>query len=255
MKFENQTILITGASTGIGKAISQKLLKKSCNLVLIARRDSLINDYINEAANSAAKVKIIKCDVSNKNEVEDAYSLAISTFGKIDIAILNSGVGFNITPDTFNSKYAEETMNINFMGVVYWIEKILPEMMKRKDGIIAPVSSLADNRGYSGSGFYCASKAALSTFLEGLSIDLRKYGIKVLTIKPGFVKTPMTDKNKFKMPFLISAEKSADIIIKGIEKEKSIIQFPFPTVLGSKFIGLLPNWFYKMIASKEIMNG
>lgn len=247
MKFENQTILITGASTGIGKAIARKLLKKSCNLVLIARRDVVINDYVNEEVGCKAKFKIIKCDVSNKQDVENAYNLAISNFRKIDIAILNSGVGFNITPDTFNSKYAEETMNTNFMGVIYWIEQILPEMMRRKRGTIAPVSSLADNRGYSGSGFYCASKAALSIFAEGLSIDLKKHGIKVLTIKPGFVKTPMTDQNKFKMPFLMSAEKSADIIIGGMVKEKSTIQFPFPTVLGAKIIGALPNWFYKLI--------
>ena len=120
--------------------------------------------------------------------------------------------------------------------------------MKREQGIIAPVSSLADNRGYSGSGFYCASKAALSIFTEGLSIDLKKHGIKVITIKPGFVKTPMTDKNKYKMPFMISAEKSADYIISGIEKEKAIIQFPIPTVLGAKIIGLLPNWIYRLIA-------
>jgi short-subunit dehydrogenase len=251
MKFENKTILITGASTGIGKAISQKLLHKSCNLVLIARRDSLITDYINESSDITAKVKIIKCDVSKKNEVENAYSAAISEFGRIDIAILNSGVGFHVTPSTFNSKYAEDTININFLGVVYWIEQLLPEMMKIKNGIIAPVSSLADNRGYSGSGFYCASKAALSIFLEGLSIDLKKLGIKVITIKPGFVKTPMTDKNKFKMPFIISAERSADYIIKGIEKEKSIIQFPLPTVLGSKIIGLIPNWLYKSLAKAE----
>lgn len=250
MKFENQTILITGASTGIGKAITQKLLQKKCNLVLIARRDTFINDYVNKEKGSKAKFKIIKCDVSKKQDVENAYNLAISEFTKIDIAILNSGVGFNVTPETFNSKYAEETMNTNFMGVIYWIEQILPDMMKGKNGIIAPVSSLADNRGYSGSGFYCASKAALSIFAEGLSIDLKKHGIKVLTIKPGFVKTPMTDQNKFKMPFMISAEKSADYIISGIEKEKAIIQFPFPTVLGAKIIGLLPNWIYRILSQR-----
>jgi len=251
MEFEKRTILITGASTGIGKAISQKLLKESCNLVLIARRDNLINDFINEVEGQLANVKVIKCDVSNKLDVENAYNLAVAEFDKIDIAILNSGVGFNVTPETFNSKYAEETMNVNFMSVIYWIEQLLPEMMKRKGGIIAPVSSLADNRGYSGSGFYCASKAALSIFTEGLTIDLKKYCIKVLTIKPGFVKTPMTDNNRFKMPFLMSAEKSADIIINGIKKEKNIIQFPLPTVLGSKLIGLLPSWFYRLIAKKK----
>ncbi|VAX22139.1 Oxidoreductase, short-chain dehydrogenase/reductase family [hydrothermal vent metagenome] len=248
MKFENRTILITGASTGIGKAISLKLLQRSCNLVLIARRDLLIMDYINETKNVSAKVKIIKCDVTKKNEVENAYYSSISEFGKIDIAILNSGVDKKVTPQNFNSEAAEKTINTNFLGVIYWIEQLLPEMMKRKEGIIAPVSSLADNRGYSGSGFYCASKAALSIFSEGFSIDLKKFGIKVLTIKPGFVKTPMTDKNKFKMPFIIPVEKSADYIIRGIEKEKSIIQFPLPTVIGAKIIGSLPNWLYRLIA-------
>lgn len=248
MKFENRTILITGASTGIGKAISQKLLQRSCNLVLIARRDSLITDYINETKNITAKVKIVKCDVTNKNEVINAYQTAVSEFGKIDIAILNSGVDIKISPKTFDSSSGEKVMNTNFFGVIYLIEQLLPEMIKRKEGIIAPVSSLADNRGYSGSGFYCASKAALSIFLEGFSIDLKKYGIKVITIKPGFVKTPMTDKNNFKMPFMIPVEKSADYIIKGIEKEKSIIQFPLPTVIGAKIIGMLPNWLYKLLA-------
>jgi short-subunit dehydrogenase len=97
-------------------------------------------------------------------------------------------------------------------------------MINNKKGIIATVSSLADNRGYSKSGFYSASKAALSIFAEGLSVDLKSFGIKVITIKPGFVKTPMTDQNKFKMPLIMPAEKSADYIISGIEKEKSIIQ-------------------------------
>lgn len=248
MNLNNKTILLTGASTGIGKEIGEKLLDVNCNLILTARRNELIEDWINKHGNSNANVLILKNDVTDKESVFESHKIIIEKFGPIDIAILNSGIGKSITPQTFNSEAAEDIMNTNFLGVVYWIEKILPDMMKMKSGIIAPVSSLADNRGYSGSGFYCASKAALSIFSEGLSIDLKKYGIKVLTIKPGFVKTPMTDKNKFKMPFMVSAEKAANIILKGLTDEKSIIQFPFPTVLGAKIIGLLPNWFYKLLA-------
>ena len=248
MEFENRTILITGTSTGIGKAIGEKLLKVKCNLILTARRNQIIEEWVNQIDNPKAEILILKNDVSDKASVAESYQKAIEKFERIDIAILNSGIGKSITPETFNSQAAEDIMNTNFLGVVYWIEQLLPNMIKRKSGIIAPVSSLADNRGYSGSGFYCASKSALSIFAEGLSIDLKKYGIKVLTIKPGFVKTPMTDQNNFKMPFMISAEKSAEYIISGITKEKAIIQFPFPTVLGAKIIGLLPNWFYRLIA-------
>ncbi len=248
MVFEKKTVLITGASTGIGKALGKYLLNVDCNLILTARQDDKINDWVNEFRNSKAQILIVKNDVTDKNNVAESYKKSINKFGSIDIAILNSGIGKEVTPETFNSEVAEDIINTNFLGVVYWIEQLLPSMMKRKSGIIAPVSSLADNRGYSRSGFYCASKSALSNFAEGLSIDLKKYGIKVLTIKPGFVKTPMTDQNKFKMPFLISAEKSAKLIISGIKKEKAIIQFPFPTVLGAKILGLFPNWFYRLVA-------
>ena len=248
MTFKNKTILITGTSTGIGRAVGVKLLNENCNLVLTARRKEKIEDWVSSFENRKAEVLILKNDVTDKNDVAESYQRAIDKFGSIDIAILNSGIGKSITPETFNSKAAEDIMNTNFLGVIYWIEQLLPDMIKIKSGIIAPVSSLADNRGYSGSGFYSASKSALSIFAEGLSIDLKKYGIKVLTIKPGFVKTQLTDKNKFKMPFVMSEEKSANYIISGIEKEKAIIQFPFPTVLGAKIIGLLPNWFYRLIA-------
>ena len=248
MTFNNKTVLITGASSGIGKAVGEKLLQINCNLILTARRNDIIENWVNKLENKKANILILKNDVINKSNVAQTFAKITEEFGNIDVAILNSGIGKNVTTQNFSSQIAEDIINTNFLGVVYWIEQLLPNMMKNKSGIIAPISSLADNRGYSGSGFYCASKAALSIFAEGLSIDLAKFGIKVITIKPGFVKTPMTDQNKFKMPFMISAKKAAEKIISGIEKEKTIIQFPFPTVLGAKIIGMLPNWVYRLIA-------
>jgi len=250
MNFEHKTILITGASTGIGKALAQKLLTIECNLALVARRKDLIESWVEEFGEITAKIKIVKCDVSKKDDVSEAFGIIQTEFGRIDIAILNSGIGFHVTPETYDSKYAEETINTNFLGVVYWVEKLLPDMMERKSGTIAGVSSVADNRGYSHSGFYSASKAALSIYLNGLAVELHNYGIKVITIKPGFVKTPLTDKNNFKMPFMISAEKAADIIFKGMKKNKSMIQFPLPTVISTKIIGLIPNRLYGFLENQ-----
>jgi short-subunit dehydrogenase len=124
--------------------------------------------------------------------------------------------------------------------------------LKQKSGIIAGVSSLADNRGYSKSGFYSGSKAAVTLILESLSVELRSYGIKVITIKPGFVKSEMTERNNFKMPFLMETDRAADVIIKGLKKEKRIIQFPILTVLGSKLIGLIPNSLFEYLEYKRL---
>ncbi len=248
MELTDKIILLTGASSGIGKALTEKLSKEKCKLILCARRLDILEKFREELKHSA-EIFSFKCDVSNKDEVDSTYKKIKKDIGDIDLAILNAGVGYRMDIDNFNSEYAKETFGANFFGLIYWIENLIPDFLKRRKGIIAGVSSLADNRGYSKSGFYCASKAAATIFLEGLRVELKPYGIKVITIKPGFVKTPMTDKNEFKMPFLMSAEKAANIILKGIKKEKRIIQFPLPTVISSRLIGCLPSSLYEFLMS------
>lgn len=259
MNFNNKVVLITGASTGIGKATAQELMNENCKLVLLSRRTELIEEYLrqsptarfaNEARRANHQPLIMKCDVSNKDEVASAYKQIIEKFGKVDVAILNAGVGHTVTVENYNSQFAEETFGVNIFGIVYWVEQLLPDFVKRKEGVIVGVSSLADNRGYSGSGFYGASKAAVSIYLEGLRVELKHYGIKVITVKPGFVKTPMTDKNEFKMPLLMESGKAANIIIDGIKKEKRVVQFPRQMVLLTRFVGLLPGSLYEWLAGK-----
>jgi hypothetical protein len=251
MELRNKNIIITGASTGIGKALAIEIANYNCNLFLLARRIELLEEIKESLINKPAKIYCIKNDVGDKDSVKEAYKQVCEITDDIDLAILNSGVGYRMTVENYDSELALKTFNTNFMGLVYWIEQLLPGFMKKRSGIIAGVSSLADNRGYSGSGFYCASKAAASIYLEGMRVELQKYGIKVITVKPGFVKTPMTDVNEFKMPFLMSADKAAKIILKGLIKEKKVIQFPLPTVIGSKLIGIMPNFLYDFLSSKQ----
>ena len=107
-------------------------------------------------------------------------------------------------------------------------------------------------RGFPKSGFYNASKSAASLLLESLRIELKPYDVKVITVKPGFVRTPMTDKNEFHMPFLMDLDHAAKIIIKGLKKEKQIIQFPWPIVIGSKIMRILPNKLFDYLMSKPL---
>jgi short-subunit dehydrogenase len=250
MNFENKVVLITGASSGIGKAIALQLLKENCKLILLARRIDLLNEIINQSPNTNNQTLLLKYDVSKKDEVVSAYKILKEKFGDVDIAILNSGVGHTVTVKNYNSLYAEEIFGVNVMGIIYWVEQLIPDFVKNKTGTIVGISSLADNRGYSGSGFYCASKAAASIYLEGLRVELKRYGVKVITVKPGFVKTPMTAQNKFKMPLLMDPERAADIIIDGIKKEKRIIQFPWQMVWLTRIVGLIPGSVYEWLAGK-----
>jgi short-subunit dehydrogenase len=147
----------------------------------------------------------------------------------------------------YNSEAAEQIFGSNLFGIIYWVEQLLPDFLNRKDGMIVGVSSLADSKGYSKSGFYSASKAAATIYLEGLAAELRNYNVKVLTVRPGFVKTPMTDKNEFVMPLIMSTEKASKIIIAGIEKEKRMIQFPWQLVWATRLIRFVPNWLFERL--------
>ncbi len=249
MTFEGKNILITGASSGIGKALAESLSKRKCNLALLSRKKDLI-DEIAEKSNGSAKIITIKCDVTNKLEVQEAFEKVKTESGsQIDIAILNAGISRRADIKKFNSSDAEKIINTNVLGIIYCVENLIQDFISRKNGTIVGVSSLADSRGFPNSGFYSASKAAATKILESLRLELKPYNVKVITVKPGFVRTPMTDKNEFKMPFLMDVDEAAKIIIKGIEKEKSVIQFPFLTALGSKILSILPNTIYDFLLS------
>jgi short-subunit dehydrogenase len=254
MLLNNKTILITGASTGIGKSLALELAKENCNIILVARRKELLDEIINQLMPLNKNLIAIKCDVSKKSEVAEAYKLVKEKFGKVDIAILNAGVGHYMNAENYNSSFAESIYGANLLGMIYWIEQLLPDFLKRREGIIAGVSSMADNRGYSKSSFYSSSKAAVTNYLEGLRIELKHYNILVTTIRPGFIDTPMTSRNRFKMPFLMKPDDAARTIIDGIKKERRIIQFPWQMVLLTGIVGLLPGKIYEWLAGKADAN-
>jgi short-subunit dehydrogenase len=249
IELKNKRIFLTGASSGIGYALAKKLVDEGCIVSVIARRIDRLHELAAELKGSQGKIHTYQCDITDIERVREVTSEIGNISGGIDIAILNSGIGRPEGVDNYSSGYAAEIFGTNVLGMIKCIEVLLPLFIKQKKGVIAGVSSLADNRGYSKSGFYCASKAAATIMLESLRVEMKKFGVNIVTIKPGFVRSEMTAKNKFKMPFLMDAERAAGIIIKGLKKEKRIIQFPLPTVIGAKIIGLLPGRLYEYLES------
>jgi short-subunit dehydrogenase len=250
MIFKNSVVLITGASSGIGYQLAKVLAAEGAKLALVSRRIELL-DSLAEQLKDQTVIHNYKCDVTNKVEVAETISKIKKDFGSIDIAILNSGVGYTASVLNYNSIEAEKTFNTNVLGAVYCIELLLPEFIAEKRGVIVGISSLGDGKGFPKSGFYSASKAALTIILESLRIELKKYKVKVITVKPGFVKTPMTDKNNFKMPFLMTVEEGSKIILNGLKKDKRIIEFPWQTTVGAKILRMMPTRWFEAIASKE----
>lgn len=249
MHLSNKNILITGASSGIGYQLTKDLAKEGANLVLLARRKNILDNLAKELKPFNRKIITAYCDVTSKESVKEAFGFVKEEFGDIDIAILNSGVSHRLSIEEYNSTFIDEVFSVNMFGIVNCLDEIVPVFIEKKEGYIVGVTSLAETRGFPLSAAYCSSKAGASIFLESIRIELKKYNVKVINVKPGFVKTPMTDKNEFWMPFLMNVESASKIILKGIKKEKKIVQFPLPTVLGAKLLRLLPNSLFDYFAN------
>jgi short-subunit dehydrogenase len=252
MDFTDKSIVITGASGGIGLEISTILSREKCKLALLSRSIEKLQKFASEYGSSHNIILPIQCDVSKKEQVNSALDKVIETFGGIDIVILNAAIGVRSDPENFSAETGEKIFRVNLISSLYFFEKLLPLFIKKKSGMIIGISSQADTRGFPRSGFYNASKAAFTRLLESLRIELKGYGVKVITVRPGFVKTHMTEKNEFYMPLLMNAEKAARIIVKGIRKEKRVIQFPFLIAIGTKLLGLLPGSWFEFSARKHL---
>ena len=245
MNFEGKVVLISGATGGMAQEIGKILSKKGCKLALFSRREEKLKELSEKFSNSETKCIYKKCDVKEKDQVKKAVEYTIEKFGRIDVAILSAGILVPNPIQTFDSSIIKNSIEINFMGLVYFVEQILPIMKKQGSGNITAVSTLPDKRGVPGWGAYGASKAAISWLMESLRAEAKqRYNIDIITVKPGSVLTPMIE--DFHRTGAIESDKAAEIIVKGVEKGKKVIQFPIGQVLMIRAMDLFPPVAYDL---------
>jgi short-subunit dehydrogenase len=239
--FRDCVTLVTGASSGIGKALSLRLAREGCRIGLVARRRDLLDRLADQIHTDGGCCAIAVADVSDRDAIQAAVHHIRDQLGPIDYLIANAGVGTPTLLDPLNIADVERMFEVNVLGVIYTIEAVLPEMLRRKHGHICAVSSLAAFKGMPGESAYCATKAAVNIYLEGLRVQLREHNIAVTTVCPGFVATPMTAVNDFHMPFLVSAERAAHLIVRAIRRRRKVYRFPWQMSLLMRLLRWLPD--------------
>ncbi len=238
-------VVITGASSGIGAAVAVELARlRAAKVGLLARRLEKLEQVASDVRAAGGEALPVACDVVDAAGVQAAVDRVRQEFGPIDIAIANAGIGEPLPVRKFTAEKFARTMRINVEGAANLYAAVLPEMLERHSGQIVGVSSVARWRGLPRSASYSASKAALTTMLESMRLELRPLGVAVTAVHPGFVVTPMTEQNAFKMPFLMGVEKAAKITTRGILKRKRDVNYPWPTVLAIRLARLMPDWLY-----------
>lgn len=240
--------IITGASSGIGLALAQELDRRGWELALLARRTELLT----EAVATLKRATAVTCDVTSATAVADAVRRAESALGgPFDLAVANAGIGYPTRAAKFDAEAAGEIIRVNVIGMINLFSAVVPSMIERRSGRFAGVASLAGHRGLPTASAYSSSKAAMQSFLEASRIELAPYGVGVTIINPGFIVTPMTAKNRFRMPFLMKADRAATIIADGLERGKRVIEFPRPMSIATRFMRHLPDAVYDAIMVKR----
>ncbi len=238
--------LVTGASSGVGWELARQLAADGCKVGVVARRADPLAELVKQIASAGGEALAVPADVGSRDQVEGAFAAVRAKFGPIDLVIANAGVGRPTLRDPVNMPDIEDTFRINLMGVVYTVSAALPEMLARKSGHLVAVSSLAAYRGLPAESAYCASKAAVNVYMDALRIHLRGTGVRATTICPGFIQTPMTATNKFRMPQLMTAEYAARKMIRAINAGTKVYNFPRRLHLMVKLSRWLPdrviNW-------------
>lgn len=230
-------VWITGASSGIGKAVALEMAARGYDLIISGRN----HDALKQVADQTGAY-ILAFDATDRQANLDAAHDLNQRYGCIDIVFLNAGSCEYVDVHAFKSDIFERMIKTNFLSMVYGVEAVLPLLRSSKNPQLVGMSSAVAFLGLPRSEAYGASKAAIRNFLQGLRISLSRDNITVSIVYPGFVQTPLTDKNDFPMPMLITAEKAAKGIVTGIEKKKLDIYVPAFFVYLTRFISALPSY-------------
>ena len=244
---KGKRIWVTGASAGIGKALVQELARHDA--IIIASSRSLTNLEELQKECQYPNLHLYPFDVSKKENYSKLNDYLITQHGGLDGMILNAGDCIYVDLPKIDSTVFEKMINVNFLAQVYAVEALLPMLIQSK-GFIACMASLAAYRGLPRSEAYGASKAAVINFAQALQVDLEPMGVDVSIINPGFVKTPLTDKNDFPMPNRVSPEYAAEIILRELKERKKEIYFPKIFGLILNMIRILPDAISHQITRK-----
>ena len=248
MKDGQLRVFITGASSGIGAALARHYAARGAMLGLTARRETLLQQIAAELSTQVARYPL---DVRDTTALTAAAQDFVGRFGVPNIVIANAGISIGaLTEHPEDLAVFRETLDTNVLGMVHTFHPFIAPMRVARQGSLAGIASMAGFRGLPGSGAYSASKAAAIAYLESLRVELRGSGIRVTTICPGYIRTPMTAENPYPMPFLMDADQAALRIARAIEHGQRCYTLPWQMAMVGRLLKLLPASIYDLIFSK-----
>jgi len=233
------TAWVTGAGSGIGRALARRLAETGWTVAVSART---ARDLDTLAAEVPGRITAFLLDVTDTAACVETGRQIEASLGPVDLAVFNAGSYFPTTAEDFSVANFKKTVDVNLMGEVNCMGAVVPSMLARRAGHIVLMGSLTGLVGLPTAASYGATKAALNSIAQAFKPDFERFGITISVINPGFVKTPLTDKNRFPMPFLIGVDAAVDHIMRGIERQRFDISFPWQMSFLVRLLAALPDW-------------
>jgi short-subunit dehydrogenase len=238
-------ILITGASSGLGAELARQYASSDNELILLARREDKLYQLRHELFEKVKNIDIIVADVTEFEALQEKIKL----IGAVDMVILNAGISLGHTGNITPIAEFKRLYDVNVLANHAILEILLPHFKKQKSGKIVFISSLASLFSMPSAKVYSSSKRALNAYAEGIRYKYKKDNIKVINILPGFIKSELTDKNNFNMPFLLSTEEGVKKMVKAIDKNRRFYAFPLRFYLIILALNLLPHFLREKIVN------
>lgn len=247
LSYQNRSIWIIGASSGIGFELAKELHARGANLVISARTETKLQELKNELND---KVQVLPLDVADNSAVQKAVHWFVENSIAIDSVIFMAAVYTPTRLENIIMEKLDQQLRINLNAAFYLVHAVLPVLKQQQSGQIALCASVAGYRGLPAGQPYSASKAALINLAESLKLECNNTNIDIKLICPGFVRTPMTDKNSFKMPMIIEPQQAAKAIADGLVKSRFEIHFPKRFTMIMKMLRVIPNACFFWLAKR-----
>ena len=248
--YAGKVVVITGASSGIGRDLAVLLASYGSRVALVARRAAMLEEVKNECEREGGEALVFVGDVTDAAAMAHVCDEVFSKWGFADIVIANAGVGGLNPADNFSLDVHRKVVEINCIGIANTLMPFVQSMVERRAGRLVGVSSLAAFRGLPNAASYSSTKSMQMVFLESLRVDLRKHGIAVSSIHPGFVESPMTEHDEFPMPFMMKTRASSLLIAKAIMKRKALYMYPWQMRVVTFFNKRLPRCIYDRLVPR-----